>query len=418
MSERLADQLRNIAFKSPYEGDIGQRFTDRSEEDKQRFQKLLMIGREKGIVTQKDVERVYPELQVEEEPDEGLMHEVYSGLISAGILHEDEEVMTDRLSFETISPDANRDILENIDVDDSLGMYMKSVGQVPLLTLAQEVALSKRIERGRKASERMAVGTINRKQISHLRKNIEDGSSARDHLLAANTRLVFSIAKKYKYMVSGVPIEDLNQEGAIGLMRAVKKYDYRRGHKFSTYATWWIRQAVNRAIANQGRTVRLPVYIFEQISRLKRTDHNLTQKFGRDPTDEELAAAQGVTVGKVEHLLNVAQPTISLSTPLDNAVESELGDFIEDVDEKMPSKEVAQLMQSEQLQGALQTLSHRESLVLKLRYGLKDGQSYTLEQIGQKFGVTRERIRQIESKALERLRHPLNRRLFDGILKD
>jgi len=389
-----------------------------SDEDKDRLQKLIEIGQEKGIVTTKDIGRVFPESKGEEEPDEDLMHKIYSALIRAGILHEDEGVMTDIIGYKSASVDADGDILADIDADDSFGLYMKTVGQVPLLTIEQEVALSKRIERGRKARERMAEGSTNRQQKEQLGKYIADGSAARDHLITANSRLVISVAKKYIY-ARGVPFQDLIQDGNIGLIRAVKKYDYRRGHKFSTYATWWIRQAVTRALADQKRTIRLPVHMDSQINRLRRTTHKLTQELGRDPTPEELAAAQGITVEKVEDLQNVARLLpVSLHQPAGEDDEAELGDFIEDIDAKLPSKEVTQLMQSEQIRRVLDTLPPRESRVLKLRYGLEDGYFYTLKEIGRKFELTRERIRQIEARALRRLSQTNKKRLLDGFLKD
>ncbi|MFV1917704.1 MAG: RNA polymerase sigma factor RpoD/SigA [Patescibacteria group bacterium] len=387
------------------------------DEDHDRLRKLIEIGQEKGIVTTKDIERVYPELESGEEQDEDLMHEVYSALIRAGVLHENEEIITQHTDYESTSPDTDGDILEGVDANDILGLYMKTAGQMPLLTITQEVALSKRIERGRKARERMAEGSTNSQQRDHLRKYIEDGSAASKHLSTANTRLVMSVAKKY--MWRGVPFVDLIQEGNIGLIRAAKKYEYRRGYKFSTYATWWIRQAVTRAIADQGRTIRLPVHMGDQINRMLRTSLQLTQRLGRAPKNEEIAEALNVTEEKVEDLWRVVQLPLSLSTPTDEESESELGDFIKDEGAEDPPSEVAQTLLEEEFQEILgEELPYREKKVLQLRYGLIDGVTYTLEEIGNKLGVTRERARQLEGQALRRLKQPANSRKLRDYLKE
>ncbi|HMK07798.1 MAG TPA: sigma-70 family RNA polymerase sigma factor, partial [Anaerolineales bacterium] len=245
---------------------------------------------------------------------------------------------------------------------------------------------------------------------------IEDGWAAREHLITANSRLVISVAKKY--MGRGVPFLDLIQEGNIGLIRAAKKFDYRRGHKFSTYATWWIRQAVTRAIADQGRTIRVPVHMGDQINKLLRISHQLTQRLGRDPSTDELADALTVTPKKVENMIQVARRPLSLETPTDEEEDSVLGDFIEDEESPAPAETVTQSLLREHLHEVLNTLPPREVRILQLRYGLLDGQSYTLEEVGRKMGVTRERVRQIEAQALSRLRHPSHRRRLSDYLRE
>jgi RNA polymerase primary sigma factor len=279
------------------------------------------------------------------------------------------------------------------------------------LTAEEEVRLAKRMERGRKARRRLARGEVtdNREQLAKL---VDEGKASQEHLVKANSRLVVSVAKKY--IGRGVPFLDLIQEGNIGLIRAVNKFDYRRGYKFSTYATWWIRQAVTRAIADQGRTIRVPVHMYEQINKLTRASRKLVQELGREPTIEEIAGELDVPLRKVERIMRVAQRPLSLETPVGEEEDSYLGDFIEDIETVAPVDAASRSLLREELDETLASLTPREVRILQLRFGLVDGYSYTLEEVGRKFGVTRERIRQIEAQALGRLRHPSrSRRLRD-----
>jgi len=303
-----------------------------------------------------------------------------------------------------------------LDPDDAIGMYLSEIGRVPLLTAEQEVLLSKRIEGGRKASEEMTKGAANPKKKALLRQVVEDGWAAREHLITANSRLVISVAKKY--MGRGVPFLDLIQDGNIGLMRAAKKFDYRRGHKFSTYATWWIKQAVTRAIADHSRTIRIPVHAHETINKISKTTRHLEQKLGRTPTTEEIAEALDIPVEKVENLLKAGRQPLSLETPQDDDDDSPLEDFVGDESSPTPLEIADDNLLREQLRSVLHTLPPREVRVLQLRYGLHDGISYTLEKIGRMMGVTRERIRQIEAEALRHLRHPSRRRMLVDYLKE
>jgi RNA polymerase primary sigma factor len=243
-----------------------------------------------------------------------------------------------------------------------------------------------------------------------------DGLAAREHLIRANSRLVISVAKKY--IGRGVPFLDLIQEGNIGLLRTADKFDYRLGHKFSTYATWWIRQAVTRAIADQSRTIRVPVHMGDQINKMLRTSHRLTQELGREPTPEELANALDIPMRRAEEMLRAARHPLSLEMPVDDEGESELGDFIEDSDSPTPVDDVSASMLQQELQEMLQDLPPRAVRILKLRYGLVDGETYTLEEVGRKLGVTRERVRQIEAQALSRLRHPRRIRRLKDFLRN
>ncbi|HVF04072.1 MAG TPA: RNA polymerase sigma factor [Frankiaceae bacterium] len=289
--------------------------------------------------------------------------------------------------------------------NDPVRMYLKEIGKVPLLTAEEEVDLAKRIEAGLFASEKLATG---RKLADRTRKDLEaierDGQLAKKKLVEANLRLVVSIAKRY--VGRGMLFLDLIQEGNLGLIRAVEKFDYTKGYKFSTYATWWIRQAITRAIADQARTIRIPVHMVETINKLIRIQRQLLQDLGREPTPEEIAKEMDLTPDKVREILKVSQEPVSLETPIGEEEDSHLGDFIEDSDAVVPVDAASFILLQEQLDSVLHTLSEREKKVIQLRFGLTDGHPRTLEEVGREFGVTRERIRQIESKTLSKLRHP------------
>ncbi len=388
-----------------------QTVTDVEEEkDFPALSKLIEAGRKKGFVTIDDILQFFPDA----EQDIDQLEETFAALATAGIQYmEDtstlEEPAEEELSeFGEEEKFVSMDDLANIDTDDTIGLYLKEVSRVPLLTAVEEVELAQRIERGRKAREELAQGSISPKKRLDLRSFIEDGWAAREHLITANSRLVISVAKKY--MGRGVPFLDLIQEGNIGLIRATKKFEYQRGHKFSTYATWWIRQAVTRAIADQGRTIRVPVHMGDQINKLLRVQHQLTQKLGRDPSVDELAEMLEVPPKKVENMIQVARRPLSLETPTDDEEDSVLGDFIEDDEAPPPDDTATYNLLKEHLDEVLEGLPPREVRILQLRYGLLDGQAYTLEEVGRKMGVTRERVRQIEAQALSRLRHPSVRR--------
>jgi len=385
------------------------------EEEFPAIARLVELGRQKGYITLDDIIHFFPEA----EQDVEQLEEAFSALLSAGIPFLEDANLTEPSEDELVAVEATEDTepeadpalddyLANIDTDDTIGLYLKEVSRVPLLTASEEVALAQRIERGRMAREELAKGGTTPKRRTELRRLIEDGWSAREHLITANSRLVISVAKKY--MGRGVPFLDLIQEGNIGLIRATKKFDYRRGHKFSTYATWWIRQAVTRAIADQGRTIRVPVHMGDQINKLLRVQHQLTQRLGREPSVEELAEALDVPPKKVENMIQVARRPLSLETPTDDEEDSVLGDFIEDDEAPPPDDTATYNLLKEHLGEVLNGLPPREVRILQLRYGLLDGQAYTLEEVGRKMGVTRERVRQIEAQALSRLRHPTIRR--------
>ena len=294
--------------------------------------------------------------------------------------------------------------LSGISSDDTVGLYLREMARVPLLKIEEEIRLAKALEAGREAQNVLKHNGSDPKEREVLEQQIEEGLAAREHLIKANTRLVVSIAKKY--MGRGVPFLDLIQEGNLGLMKAVEKFDYSRGYRFSTYATWWIRQTITRAIADQGRTIRVPVHMSDRIRRLYNTARSLEQEHGRRPTPEEIATEMEIEPRKVQWMLRVSWRPISLERPVGEDEDSELGSFVEDDASPTPTQSAYRHLLGEKIEDLLSTLSPREARILRLRFGLLNGRSYTLEEVGQKFGLTRERIRQIEGKALRRLRHP------------
>jgi RNA polymerase primary sigma factor len=386
------------------------------DEKTQAEEFLLAKATEQGFITYDDILAAFPE--AEENLEE--LEDILATLMEAGIEITASEQESQQLELSAEEPDtkeANEEdtsYFDAIEVDDTIGLYLKEIGRVPLLIAEEEVMLAKRMEAGRFAQEKMNGDDLTISQKTDLIRIMHDGTAAREHLIRANSRLVISVAKKY--IGRGVPFLDLIQEGNIGLIRAANKFDYQLGHKFSTYATWWIRQAVTRAIADQSRTIRIPVHMGDQINKLLRTSHHLTQELGREPTSEELAAALEVPTRKAEEMLRVARRPLSLEMPTDNEEESELGDFIEDQDSLAPDDAVTSSMLREQLLNILQDLPPREVRILQLRYGLIDGETYTLEEVGKKLGVTRERVRQIEAQALKRLRHPAHSRKLRDFL--
>lgn len=387
---------------------------EEKEEEAFPVARIIEEGRDKGFVTLDDIMKQFPE--AERSVDQ--LEEVFAALLSAGIPYiedtPEEKQLEGDPNFESEDDEEikeieeqsliNDDYLAHIEINDTVGLYLKEAGRVPLLTHEQEVEITQRIERGREAMSELAQGEMKSEDRDQLRWHIQDGWNAREHLISANARLVISVAKKY--MGRGVPFLDLIQEGNIGLMRAAKKFDYTRGYKFSTYATWWIRQAVTRAIADQGRTIRVPVHMGDQVSRMLRIQHQLKQKYGRDPTMEEVAEALDVPPKKVEEMIQLARHPLSLQMPIGEEDDDVLGDFIEDDASPAPDETAANNLLHEQLASILDSLPPREARILQLRYGLLDGQYLTLNEVGQKMGVTRERVRQIEAQALRRLRTP------------
>lgn len=333
---------------------------------------LIDSGKKAGFLTYKEIMDTLETIDLSPEQIE----KVYEMLETLGI-----EIIGDMEEFnpdQVVEEEIDLSIPEGISIDDPVRMYLKEIGKVPLLSAEEEIKLAKRIE--------------------------EDDPEAKKRLAEANLRLVVSIAKRY--VGRGMQFLDLIQEGNLGLLKAVEKFDYRKGYKFSTYATWWIRQAITRAIADQARTIRIPVHMVETINKLIRVSRQLLQELGREPVAEEIAAEMKMDVDKVREIMKIAQEPVSLKTPIGEEEDSHLGDFIPDDDAPAPAEAAAYTMLKEQLMDVLDTLTPREEKVLRLRFGLDDGRARTLEEVGKEFKVTRERIRQIEAKALRKLRHP------------
>jgi RNA polymerase primary sigma factor len=364
---------------------------------------LLEKANVQGFLTTDDLIEIYPDASKDSERLETIMLALRRRGVD--ILDQDLDMQDEEsLPPSDLNPYAD---LTPIASDDTIGLYLKEMARVALLTVEEEIHLARRIESGRAARSKLerSNGSLLAEQRREMEHTQEEGDLAREHLIKANTRLVVSIAKRY--VGRGVPFLDLIQEGNLGLMKAVEKYEYQRGFRFSTYATWWIRQTITRAIADQGRTIRVPVHMVDRIRQLYKTSHEMEQKLGRVPTTEELAEQVGVQPHKVDWMMRVSWLPLSLESPInEDEEEAELGMFVEDDVTPTPIQSAYSKLLSEKIQEVLDTLPPREARILRLRFGLENGRSYTLEEVGQKFGLTRERIRQIESKALRRLRHP------------
>ncbi|MGH7737602.1 MAG: RNA polymerase sigma factor RpoD [Candidatus Tyrphobacter sp.] len=356
------------------------------EEAKKR---LIAHGKANGSLTYEQINAMFEALD-DITPEQ--IEELYEEFLSQGI-----EIVDDQKDEkpEAEAEEEEEPVAEELSLDDPVRMYLKEIGRVPLLSMEEEKAFAMRIEAGELETSKN--GTADNAIIA-------DGEEAKRQLTEANLRLVVSIAKKY--VGRGMLLLDLIQEGNLGLIRAVEKFDYRKGYKFSTYATWWIRQAITRALADQARTIRIPVHMVETINRLVKISRQLLQELGREPLVEEIAAKMGLSAEKVREVMKISQEPISLETPIGEEEDSHLGDFIEDQEAVAPAEAASVMLLKEKMADVLQNLTERERKVLVLRFGLEDGHQRTLEEVGQEFGVTRERIRQIEAKALRKLRHP------------
>jgi RNA polymerase primary sigma factor len=352
--------------------------------------KLIARGKSQGSLTYEEISSTFDVLdEVNPEQLDEFIEEITSAGIELLDEQKDEKAETER------EGEVEETIPDGLSLDDPVRMYLKEIGRVPLLSMEQEKSLAMRIEAGELEARRDGSGDS---------RIVDSGEEAKRQLTEANLRLVVSIAKKY--VGRGMLFLDLIQEGNLGLIRAVEKFDYRKGYKFSTYATWWIRQAITRALADQARTIRIPVHMVETINRLIKVSRQLLQELGREPLVEEIAEAMALTPEKVREVMKISQEPISLETPIGEEEDSHLGDFIEDQEAVAPAEAASVMLLKEKMQDVLQNLTERERKVLVLRFGLEDGHQRTLEEVGQEFGVTRERIRQIEAKALRKLRHP------------
>ncbi len=370
--------------------------------------KLVQIASVQGYVTPDDFAAVVPE---EAAFDEDFADRISTGLAAASVEMREDAQDQAPIGFDTLAAERSRRIRhgEGDDTDDTISLFLREIGAISLLTAEDEQQLARSSELGQRAKSILCdpdeVGRLSTKEMTHLRRQVEAGKRAYEHLIDANLRLVVHIAKKYTNQ--GVPLGDLIQEGGLGLMKAAEKFDWRRGYKFSTYATWWIRQAITRALADQSRIIRVPVHMTEMISRLRAVTQQLEQDLGgRTPTQSEIAAAMDLPPQRVAQIIQLAWNPVSMNDPINEESDSELADNVPDKDTIEPSEAATQELLRKAIEDALSSLSEREQQVLSSRYGLVDGTPQTLEEVGEQLGVTRERIRQIETRAIRRLRHP------------
>ena len=407
-----------------------------TEETKAKFREklksLLELGKKKrNILEYQEISDFFRDMNLDEEKMEKVLdfleaNKVDVLRISDGDDEDDDIILDDEDEVEVEKIDLS--VPEGVSVEDPVRMYLKEIGKVPLLSADEEIELAQKMEAGSVAVEKIPLlkerlaetGDEQEKEeiqaeIKALQLDVDRGSDAKKRLAEANLRLVVSIAKRY--VGRGMLFLDLIQEGNLGLIKAVEKFDYRKGYKFSTYATWWIRQAITRAIADQARTIRIPVHMVETINKLIRVSRQLLQELGREPTPEEIAEEMKMPVERVREILKISQEPVSLETPIGEEEDSHLGDFIKDDNVPVPADAATFTLVKEQLEEVLGTLTEREQKVLTLRFGLEDGRARTLEEVGKEFNVTRERIRQIEAKALRKLRHPSRSRKLKDYLE-
>lgn len=408
-----------------------------TEEMKAKFREklaqLLELGKKKrNILEYQEISDFFKDMNLDAEQLESVLDFLEHNNVDVLRISDDDDddddeiILDDEDEVEVEKIDLS--VPDGVSVEDPVRMYLKEIGKVPLLSAEEEIELAKKMEAGSVAEEKISLLKTRmeeseddaekdeiKAEIKELQKEVDWGDDAKKRLAEANLRLVVSIAKRY--VGRGMLFLDLIQEGNLGLIKAVEKFDYRKGYKFSTYATWWIRQAITRAIADQARTIRIPVHMVETINKLIRVSRQLLQKLGREPSPEEIAAEMNMPVDRVREILKISQEPVSLETPIGEEEDSHLGDFIKDDNVPVPADAAAFTLLKEQLEEVLGTLTEREQKVLTLRFGLEDGRARTLEEVGKEFNVTRERIRQIEAKALRKLRHPSRSRKLKDYLE-
>lgn len=398
----------------------------------QKLIELLALGKKKkNILEYQEISDFFKDMNLDPEKLELVLDYLeHNGIDVLKISDDDDDVDDDILLDEEDEVEVDKidlSVPDGVSVEDPVRMYLKEIGKVPLLSADEEIELAQKMEDGAVAAEKISIlkGRMDnatdeekadlKDEIKKLQKEVDFGADAKKRLAEANLRLVVSIAKRY--VGRGMLFLDLIQEGNLGLIKAVEKFDYKKGYKFSTYATWWIRQAITRAIADQARTIRIPVHMVETINKLIRVSRQLLQELGREPSPEEIAAEMNMPVERVREILKISQEPVSLETPIGEEEDSHLGDFIKDDNVPVPADAAASTLLKEQLEEVLGTLTEREQKVLTLRFGLEDGRARTLEEVGKEFNVTRERIRQIEAKALRKLRHPSRSRKLKDYLE-
>ena len=407
-----------------------------TEEMKAKFQQklkeLLELGKKKrNILEYQEISDFFKDMNLDAEQMEDVLDFLEQNSVDVLRISNDEDDDNDIIFDEEDEVEVEQidlSVPDGVSVEDPVRMYLKEIGKVPLLSADEEIELARKMEAGNVAAEKIKLlkerieGTADeaekeeiRGEIRELQQQVDQGNAAKKRLAEANLRLVVSIAKRY--VGGGMLFLDLIQEGNLGLIKAVEKFDYRKGYKFSTYATWWIRQAITRAIADQARTIRIPVHMVETINKLVRVSRQLLQELGREPTPEEISEEMKIPVERVREILKISQEPVSLETPIGEEEDSHLGDFIKDDNVPVPAEAATFTLLREQLEDVLSTLTEREQKVLKLRFGLEDGRARTLEEVGKEFKVTRERIRQIEARALRKLRHPSRSRKLKDYLE-
>ena len=405
------------------------------EAAKEKFQQklkdlLALAKKKKNMLEYQEISDFFADMQLEAEQFDKILDFLEANNIDVLRITDDDsddEILLDVDDEDEIEVEKiDLSVPDGVSIEDPVRMYLKEIGKVPLLSAEEEIELAKNMEAGAVAKEKIAILKSReenateeelaeiKEEIKNLQKDLDAGDEAKKRLAEANLRLVVSIAKRY--VGRGMLFLDLIQEGNLGLIKAVEKFDYRKGYKFSTYATWWIRQAITRAIADQARTIRIPVHMVETINKLIRVSRQLLQELGREPSPEEIAAEMNMPVERVREILKISQEPVSLETPIGEEEDSHLGDFIQDDNVPVPADAAAFTLLKEQLEEVLGTLTEREQKVLTLRFGLEDGRARTLEEVGKEFNVTRERIRQIEAKALRKLRHPSRSRKLKDYL--
>ena len=406
------------------------------EAAKEKFQQklkdlLALEKKKKNMLEYQEISDFFADMQLEAEQFDKILDFLEANNIDVLRITDDDsddEILLDVDDEDEIEVEKiDLSVPDGVSIEDPVRMYLKEIGKVPLLSAEEEIELAKNMEAGAVAKEKIAILKSReenateeelaeiKEEIKNLQKDLDAGDEAKKRLAEANLRLVVSIAKRY--VGRGMLFLDLIQEGNLGLIKAVEKFDYRKGYKFSTYATWWIRQAITRAIADQARTIRIPVHMVETINKLIRVSRQLLQELGREPSPEEIAAEMNMPVERVREILKISQEPVSLETPIGEEEDSHLGDFIQDDNVPVPADAAAFTLLKEQLEEVLGTLTEREQKVLTLRFGLEDGRARTLEEVGKEFNVTRERIRQIEAKALRKLRHPSRSRKLKDYLE-
>ena len=406
------------------------------EAAKEKFQQklkdlLALAKKKKNMLEYQEISDFFADMQLEAEQFDKILDFLEANNIDVLRITDDDsddEILLDVDDEDEIEVEKiDLSVPDGVSIEDPVRMYLKEIGKVPLLSAEEEIELAKNMEAGAVAKEKIAILKSReenateeelaeiKEEIKNLQKDLDAGDEAKKRLAEANLRLVVSIAKRY--VGRGMLFLDLIQEGNLGLIKAVEKFDYRKGYKFSTYATWWIRQAITRAIADQARTIRIPVHMVETINKLIRVSRQLLQELGREPSPEEIAAEMNMPVERVREILKISQEPVSLETPIGEEEDSHLGDFIQDDNVPVPADAAAFTLLKEQLEEVLGTLTEREQKVLTLRFGLEDGRARTLEEVGKEFNVTRERIRQIEAKALRKLRHPSRSRKLKDFLE-